>query len=324
MSLYPIKFKPILKERVWGSAMLPDFKSLRKSEKVFGESWEISSVRGTLSVVSNGFLKDNIIDELIEVYMGDLVGEKVYEKFGLEFPLLFKFIGSSEELSLQVHPNDELALERHKAYGKTEMWYIIAAENDSKIYVGLKDGVDKQRLLSAIGERNLPAMLNVEIPQAGDVFYLPAGRMHAIGRNILLAEIQQTSDVTYRVYDWGREFDPKTAREMHVELAIDAIDYSIPKSYKALYEEKKNEEALLVESPYFKVNLIDFDKRLELDYYELDSFVVYMCVSGGCAIAYEEGKEQLKQGETILIPASLRELRLIPDGGCKLLEIYIP
>lgn len=324
MNLYPIKFKAQLKERVWGSPMLPKFKSIKDTGKTFGESWEISSVRDNLSVVSNGFLKGNTIDELIEVYMSDLVGEKVYEKFGLEFPLLFKFIGSSEELSLQVHPNDELALKRHKAYGKTEMWYIISAENDSRIYVGLKDGVDKQRLLLAIEERDLPNMLNVEIPKSGDVFYLPAGRMHAIGRNILLAEIQQTSDITYRVYDWGREFNPDTAREMHVELAIDTIDYTVPESYKTIYSEAKNEEVLLAESPYFKTNLIDFDTPLDLDYYELDSFVAYMCVDGACRIAYGEGEELLQQGETILIPAALRELQLIPDKACKLLEVYIP
>lgn len=324
MNLYPIKFEAQLKERVWGSAMLPAFKSLKASGKVLGESWEISSVRGSLSVASNGFLKGNTIDELVEVYMGDLVGEKVYDKFGIEFPLLLKFIGSSEELSLQVHPNDELALKRHKAYGKTEMWYIISAGDDSKIYVGLKEGVDKQRLLSALEEGGLPSLLNVEIPKPGDVFYLPAGRMHAIGRNILLAEIQQTSDVTYRVYDWGREFDPKTAREMHVDLALDAIDYTVPKSYKTFYEQKKNGEVTLVESPYFRTSLIEFDKRMEFDYYELDSFVVYMCVDGACRVAYDEGEEVLRKGETILIPASLRELVLIPDRSCKVLEIYIP
>lgn len=324
MGLYPIKFKAQLKERVWGSPALSKFKLLKSSGKTFGESWEISSVRDNLSVVSNGFLEGNTIDELVEVYMGDLVGEKVYEKFGLEFPLLLKFIGSSKELSLQVHPNDELALKRHKAYGKTEMWYIISAENDSKIYVGLKDGVDKQRLLSAVEERELPGLLNVEIPKAGDVFYLPAGRMHAIGRNILLAEIQQTSDVTYRIYDWEREFNPATAREMHIDLAIDAIDYSVPGSYKTLYSGAKNEEISLVESPYFKTNLIEFDMPLELDYYELDSFVVYMCVEGACRIAYGEGEEHLQQGETVLIPAALRSIELLPDKNCKLLEVYIP
>ncbi len=322
--LYPIKFKPQLKERVWGSAALSKLKQLKKTDKIFGESWEISSVRDSLSVVSNGFLEGNTIDELIEVYMGDLVGEKVYEKFGLEFPLLFKLIASSEELSVQVHPNDDLALKRHQAYGKTEMWYIIAAENDSRIYIGLKDGIDKQRLALAIEERNLPDLLNVEEPKLGDVFYLPAGRVHAIGRNVLLAEIQQTSDITYRLYDWGREFDPKTAREMHVALAVDAIDYAVPKSYKTLYSSKKNEEVMLVESPYFKTNLIDFDKPLDLDYNQLDSFVVFMCVDGACRVIYNEGEEVLQQGETILIPAALRELELIPDKSCKLLEVYIP
>lgn len=324
MSLYPIKFKPQLKERVWGSPMLTKFKSQKESGKVIGESWEISSVRGSLSIVSNGFLKGNTIDEVIEIYMGDLVGEKVYEKFGLEFPLLFKFIGSSEELSLQVHPNDELALERHKAYGKTEMWYIITTGEEAKIYVGLKDGVDKQRLISAIEEKDLPSLLNIEIPKPGDVFYLPAGRMHAIGRNILLAEIQQTSDVTYRVYDWGREFDPQTAREMHVDLALDAIDYAVPKSYKTFYEQKKNEEVALVESPYFKTSLIEFDKPLNFDYHKLDSFIVYMCIDGVSKIEYDGGEEALAKGETILIPASLRELTLAPNKNCKILEVYIP
>ncbi len=323
MDLYPIKFKPILKERVWGGERLSGFKSLKKSANKIGESWEISSVRGNLSVAANGFLKGNTIDELIEVYMGDLVGEKVYDKFGLEFPLLLKFIDSAEELSIQVHPDDELALKRHRAYGKTEMWYIVDADKDARIYVGFKEDVNSDKFLSAVKNNALLDLINVEHPNAGDVFFLPAGRIHAIGKNILLAEIQQTSDITYRVYDWGRENNPATAREMHVNLALDAIDYKCYPTYKTSHLGKLNKPDLLVQSPYFTVNLLEFDRTTERDYSENDSFTAYMCVEGACTICYVDGEESIAKGETVLIPATLTSIELVPNKSCKLLEVYI-
>ena len=323
MNLYPIKFKPILKERVWGGSQLADFKSLNTRGEKWGESWELSSVRGNLSVVANGFLKNNTIDELVEVYMGDLVGEKVYEKFGLEFPLLFKFIGTSDELSLQVHPSDELALERHNAYGKTEMWYVLDAATDARLYLGFKIDTTEEQLLQSLHDGSMLDLLNVEKPNSGNVYSIPAGCIHAMGRNVLVAEIQQTSDITYRIYDWGRENNPETARELHIDLALDAISY-MHYSARNEYVEQKNSEVNLEENAYFKTALVDFDKPLTFDYNELDSFVVYMCVDGACRILTDGGEESMVKGETVLIPASLINVELIPQKSCKLLETYIP
>ncbi|MDR3245260.1 MAG: class I mannose-6-phosphate isomerase, partial [Prevotellaceae bacterium] len=215
MELYPLKFRPIYKERVWGGNKLSTVINRTKPDKKpVGESWELSSVEENLSVVTNGFLKDNDIQELIETYMGDLVGDKVYEKFGIEFPLLFKLIDSAERLSVQVHPNDEIALKRHKAYGKTEMWYVIDASGNSPIYVGFNKKLDREEFAARVENGSLTEVMNVEEARKGDVFFLPAGRIHAIGEGLLIAEIQQTSDITYRIYDWGRENNPETAREM--------------------------------------------------------------------------------------------------------------
>lgn len=323
MSLYPIKFKPILLKRVWGGKHLSEFKSLKNKVTGLGESWELSSVQTKLSVVANGFLKGNTIEELTEIYMGDLVGEKVYERFGMEFPLLLKFIDSAEALSIQVHPDDKLALERHNAYGKTELWYIIEADKDSELYVGFNRQLTEVEFAGTMKRKELLSVLNVENPQAGDVFFLPAGRIHAIGKHIMLAEIQQTSDITYRIYDWGREDNPETAREMHLDLAQDALDYSYSPSYKIPYKRQSNTPVRLATCPYFTVNLLDFNRPLERDYAELDSFVAYMCLEGACSIVYDGGSETVARGETVLLPATLVAVELLPQEGCKLLEVYI-
>ena len=326
MELYPLKFKPIYKERVWGGNQLSAVLNRKiDSKNKIGESWELSAVKGDLSRVTNGFLKGNDIQELIEVYMGELVGDKVFEKYGVELPLLFKLIDSSERLSVQVHPNDELSLERHKAYGKTEMWYVIDAKPNASIYVGFKKEVNKEQFVQHLKNGTLLDIMNVEQAKAGDVFFLPAGRIHAIGEGLLIAEIQQTSDVTYRVYDWGRENNPETAREMHVDLSLDAIDYNVYNNYKSDYVEKHDEAVKLVECLYFTTNLLELSEAKKRDYSLLDSFVAYMCLQASVEIKYNNtASEQITKGETVLIPASLKQIELIPcDGLAKLLEIYV-
>ncbi|MDR2563705.1 MAG: class I mannose-6-phosphate isomerase [Prevotellaceae bacterium] len=325
MELYPLKFKPIYKEKVWGGDKWNLLDRKITSEKAVGESWELSAVKGELSKVSEGFLKGNDIQELIEVYMGDLVGDKVYNRFGIEFPLLFKFINSNEKLSLQVHPDDELALKRHKAYGKTEMWYVVGADEDSPIYVGLsKDGVTGKELVERIKNDSFNQIINVERAKSGDVFFLPAGRVHAIGEGLLIAEIQQTSDITYRIYDWGRENDPATAREMHLDLAMDAIDYRRLQSYRTEYEPKTDQIVKLVTCPYFTTNLLDLTRAMERDYSELDSFVVYMCLDGAATIECNGTQTQMSKGETVLIPAVIPDVIITPDEGkAKFMETYI-
>lgn len=325
MELYPLKFRPIYKERVWGGNKLSTVINRTKTDKnPVGESWELSSVEENLSVVTNGFLKDNDIQELIETYMGDIVGDKVYEKFGIEFPLLFKLIDSAERLSVQVHPDDEVALKRHKAYGKTEMWYVMDASENSSIYVGFNKKLDKDDFAARVENGSLTEVLNVEEARKGDVFFLPAGRIHAIGEGLLIAEIQQTSDITYRIYDWGRENNPETAREMHTKLAEDVIDYEYRQSYKTQYDLRQDSATELVNCQYFTTNLLNFAKKTERYYADLDSFVVYMCLEGKAELVCEDGsKETISTGETVMIPAIINSVNIIPERGIKLLEVFI-
>jgi mannose-6-phosphate isomerase len=325
MELYPLKFRQIYKERVWGGNKLSSvLHRVKKGNKVIGESWELSSVSDNLSIVCNGFLKGNNIQELIETYMGDIVGDKVYETFGIELPLLFKTIDSSERLSVQVHPDDEVALKRHNAYGKTEMWYVIDASDKSQIYVGFNKDMDMEEFETRVQNGTLIEVMNVENVKRGDVFFLPAGRIHAVGADLLIAEIQQTSDITYRIYDWGRENNPDTAREMHVQLAEDVIDYKCYESYKTQYLADDNSTTLLVKCKYFTTNLLSYSKKTDRDYTGLDSFVVYMCLEGDARIVCDDMvKETISMGETILIPAIFNTVSITPKNKVKLLEIYI-
>jgi mannose-6-phosphate isomerase len=326
MVLYPLKFRQIYKERVWGGNKLSTaLGRVKKGGKVIGESWELSSVSDDLSIVANGFLKGNNIQELIETYMGDIVGDRVYETFGIELPLLFKFIDSAERLSVQVHPDDEVALQRHSAYGKTEMWYVMDADENSLIYVGFNKDLDKDEFRRRVRDGSLTEVMNVEQAKKGDVFFLPAGRIHAIGEGLLIAEIQQTSDVTYRIYDWGRENNPATAREMHVELAEDVIDYKYRESYKTQYIAEENSATGLANCKYFTTNLLSFSEKTARHYADLDSFVVYVCLEGKAKLICDEAvKETISTGETVLIPAIFNSVSIVPEGDVKLLEVYVP
>lgn len=323
--LYPLKFKPVYKEKIWGGQKIK--KILKKDYGKLpncGESWEISSVKNNISKVSNGFLKGNNLEELIEVYMGDLVGEKVYEKFGIEFPLLIKFIDAADVLSVQVHPNDELAMKRHNAYGKTEMWYVVQADNEAEIIVGFHKKTDKETYVEKVEKGDVTALLNKEKVRTGDVFFLPAGRIHAIGAGILLAEIQQTSDITYRIFDWNRKDGSGNPRELHTELAVDAIDYNVYDNYKTTYSVKNNASSKIISCRYFTTNILMFDERIEKDYFTLDSFVVYMCLEGDFDIhSDEEEIVNVKQGETVLIPAIIKNVLLEPNKPSKVLEVYV-
>lgn len=323
--LYPLKFVTLYKDKIWGgnkikSVLNKDFGSLPNC----GETWEISAVEGNVSEVANGFLAGNDLIELAEIYMGDLLGEKVYERFGPEFPLLIKFIDANDDLSIQVHPDDQLSKQRHNAFGKTEMWYVLQADQGAKLNSGFNQQVDQATYLKFLEEKNLTEILNFEEVGPGDVFFIPAGRVHAIGKGILLAEIQQTSDVTYRIYDYDRCDDKGQTRELHTDMALDAIDFSVQEEYKTRYEEKMNDSAEVVDCEYFTTNVLNFNQTMEIDYNALDSFVIYICLEGGYYIEWENGTEEVAQGETILIPASMDNLKLIPrTASVKLLEVYI-
>ncbi|MBU8892678.1 MAG: mannose-6-phosphate isomerase [Bacteroidales bacterium] len=324
--LYPFKFKPILKEKIWGGQNLKS--SINKKiplNKKIGESWEISGVENNISVVENGFLAENELKELIEIYMGDLVGDRVYEQFGTEFPLLIKFIDANDVLSIQVHPDDMLAKKRHNASGKTEMWYIIDAKNDAELISGFNREMDEQHYLKHLEKNELPDILNFEKVQKSDVYYLPAGRVHAIGKGIVLAEIQQSSDITYRIFDWNRKDDQGNFRELHTDEALDAIDFKFYDNYKTEYKSVKNTTSKILGNNYFETNILDFDQKMDKDYNQLDSFVIYMCLEGKFEIEYYESEKiTIEKGETVLIPAVIEHLILNPVVQSKLLEVYIP
>lgn len=320
--LYPLKFKPRFKERIWGGDALAARmgKKLPEGKKI-GESWELSGVQNDISVVSNGKLKGNNLEELIEVYMGELVGEKVYEKFGVEFPLLIKLIDAQDVLSIQVHPDDELARERHNSYGKTEMWYVVDNEPGSFLYVGFKNKVSREQYLQAVANGTLPELLSQWEVKPGDAYFIPAGTIHAIGKGLLIAEIQQTSDVTYRVDDWGRVDDNGNPRQLHTDLAVDAIDFGDPKDLNVTAQPIVNESVNIAESQYFTTNEIALEGLMHRNYEALDSFVIYMCLDGSLTVGYEGGEETLEKGETMLIPAELENVAL--NGEARLLEVYI-
>jgi len=322
--LYPLKFETVLKEKVWGgNALAARFNKSGGNRDHIGESWEISGVSGNQSVVKNGFLAGNNIEELIEVYMGDITGDSIYEKFGNEFPLLIKFIEAQEDLSIQVHPGNELAKKRHKAYGKTEMWYILESRNGSKIYTGFREGVTKEIYEEAVKNGTIADILNVEVAEPGDAFFTPAGRVHAIGAGIVLVEIQQTSDITYRIFDWNRKATGKEKRELHTELALDAIDFNQTGNGKIRVETPVNNTKTIVECEFFKTSILNFNKSIHKEYYFNDSFVIYICIDGSFEICWDGNSEKVSKGETVLLPAMIREVSLKPDTQAKLLEIYI-
>jgi mannose-6-phosphate isomerase len=323
-TLYPLKFKPIFKAKIWGGQKIKTELGMDYGNLInCGEAWVISGVEGNQSVVENGFFAGNELNELVEIFMGDLVGDKIYEKFGSEFPLLIKFIDTNDWLSIQVHPDDQLASKRNIGKGKTEMWYILGADNDSELISGFNRKMNKETYLEHLENKTLKKILNFEKVKKGDVFFIPAGRIHAIGPGILLTEIQQTSDTTYRIYDWDRIDAAGMQRALHTEEALDAINYDFQKAYKTNYTSNLNHTSLIVDDPKFTTNIIELDQILRKDFEELDSFVIYIAVEGNTKIKWFDDQVTLKPGEAIIKPAILKDVELIPDMASKLLEVYI-
>lgn len=324
--LYPLKFESRYFEKIWGGKKIhtvldKDCGDLPNC----GESWEISGVEDNVSVVSNGFLAGNTLQELIEIYMGDLVGERIYEKHGIEFPLLVKFIDAHADLSIQVHPDDPLAKERHNAYGKTEMWYVLDAEKGARLNSGFNRPLTREEFVAHLNGGRLLDILSYEEVQKGDVFFLLAGRVHALGAGILVAEIQQTSDVTYRIHDFDRTDAQGRKRDLHTDLALDAIHFDYQKTYKKKYQEEINNPTELVHCDYFTTNLLVLNKTIARDFYSVDSFVIYVCLEGELELNYSGGSGFLKKGETLLVPASIPNFSLRPfHEAVRLLEVFIP
>jgi len=324
-ALYPLKFNPILKEKIWGGQKIQtvlgkDLGSLNNC----GESWEISGVSGDISQVSEGPLKGEQLTDLINRFQGNLVGKAVFDRFGENFPLLIKFIDANEDLSIQVHPDDELASERHDSFGKTEMWYVLHADPDASLISGFNRPLDKETYLDYFNSGRLTELLNTEKVENDDVFFLPAGRIHTIGKGLLIAEIQQTSDITYRIYDFNRVDEQGNKRELHNHLAKDALDFNYYEERKTLYSNQKNKVNAVVHCPYFHTDILDFTNEAVRDYSQIDSFVVLIGLEGKLTINYEETEIILSKGETMLIPACINNLRLVPDTNFKILEVCMP
>ena len=322
--LYPLTFKPILKSVIWGGSQICPFKGITPTEEGVGESWELSHVDDNFSVVAEGELANKSLDELIKEYGKELVGGKVMERFGSRFPLLIKFIDARDNLSIQVHPDDELAKVRHNSFGKTEMWYVIKADKEASLYSGFSQQIDKEEYVKRVENNTIMDVLKKYDVSEGDVFFLPAGRVHAIGAGCFIAEIQQTSNITYRIYDYNRKDKNGNTRELHTELAKDAIDYTLYPDYRTHYKAHTNATVNLADCKYFTTNLIELDTVMVRDFEELDSFVVYICMEGSATLRDSNGYEiRIHQGQTALIPANNKTAAIIPAPKAKFLEAYI-
>ena len=318
--LYPLKFNPIFKEKLWGGRKIKtilgkDYGDLDNC----GETWELSSVKGNVSEVRNGSLAGRLLSDLINEKKEQLVGKGIYERFGSEFPLLIKFIDAAKELSIQVHPDDDLAKKRHNELGKTEMWYILQSDKGASLINGFSKNTKREEYLEHLNGGALEDLLNRVYAERGDVFYLPAGRVHTIGKGLLLVEIQQASDITYRIYDFDRRDKDGNKRELHTDLAIDAIDFSKPEQVKSAYENVPNQANSIVSTPYFSTNKLILDKVKEINRQELDCFKVYIGVGGAGKVA----GENIDFGDVLLVPADMKSYVIEPEGKLELLETYI-
>lgn len=320
-SLYPLKFHPILKEKIWGGTKLHSILN-KESNGSIGESWEISGVEHNVSTVENGPLKGRGIDQLLAEYKEALVGTRIYQKFGDTFPLLFKFIDAADDLSVQVHPGDFLAKQRHNSFGKSEMWHILQADEDAKIIIGFDGKQNEKDFVKALEENKIPTILNSVPVKKGDTFIINPGTVHAIGAGVLLAEIQQTSDITYRIYDWDRPDTDGKMRRLHTDLALAALDFSTS-STKLEIAAQMDIPIAIGGTEFFSANILNLSQPLIRKLEEMDSFVVYMCLEGSAKVEADGFLETIEKGETILIPAAIDEIK-INTKTASFLEVYIP
>ncbi len=318
----PLKFTPILHKRIWGGDKLHHVLGKKKSKEVIGESWEISTVQGSVSLVTEGRFKGWSLQELIKTYKSDIVGDKVYKKYGANFPLLIKFIDAKTDLSVQLHPNNQLAKERHNSLGKDEMWYVMRAEAESKLYFGFNRGLTKTTYSKHLLNKTLPSVLHQEDVKGGEVYYIPAGRVHAIGGGVLLVEIQQSSDITYRIYDWDRKNPDGAYRDLHTDLALDAIDFDSPSHFKTHYKLEQDKKVSIAKSEFFTTNIIQLTKELDVTRNK-DSFRIYICVEGEAELVANDSGTRISMGETLFVPAVLSHYKIYPKPTAKLLEVFI-
>ena len=316
------KFNPLLKSILWGGEKIVPFKHLTSDQKQEGESWEISGVKDNESVVSNGEYKGWTLNKLVETLKDKLVGKENYERFGNEFPLLVKFIDAREQLSIQVHPTDEQAQARGLGRGKTEMWYVMESDADASLRSGLKQKITPEQYKEMVENDTITEALCEYPVKEGDVFFLPAGRIHSIGAGCFLAEIQETSDVTYRIYDFKRKDAEGNYRQLHTKEAAECIDYTVYPDYRTQYEARQNEPVELVSCPYFTTSVYDLTEPMTLDYSDLDSFVIFVGLKGEGEITDAEGNTiSFRAGESVLLPATATTVKV--SGTIKFLESYV-
>ena len=319
MKLYPLQFEPILKERIWGGTKLKTLLNKPIISSITGESWEISTVENDVSVVTNGILKGKSLNELINEFPEGVLGTKVYAQFGKQFPLLFKYLDARDDLSIQLHPNDDLAKKRHNSFGKTEMWYVMQADTDARLIVGFKEKSSPSAYIQNLNNKTLLNILDTKKVVQGDTFMLDTGTIHAIGAGIVIAEIQQTSDITYRVYDFDRVDANGNQRELHIDLALEALNYEKIEAQR-YYSKIENSSNELVNCNYFTTNFIPLNGNVNVAKNQT-SFTVYMCVDGDFQLTLDGEKFSYQKGNTVLIPAALTDFQL--TGKASILEIFI-
>ena len=320
--MQPIKFIPLLKQTIWGGEKISALKHRHLTISNIGESWEISGVKNDETIADNEPYHDKTVNQLVAEYQEKLVGKDNYQRFGDEFPLLIKFIDARSDLSIQVHPSEEIAHRQGKPHGKTEMWYLMNSEKGAQLYSGLKKRITPEKYKAMVADDTICDALAQYKVKEGDVFFLPAGRIHAIGAGCFLAEIQQTSDVTYRIYDYKRKDKNGNYRDLHTEQAAQCIDYHTEKDYRTHYQPEKNVGITLVSCPYFTTSVYDLDEPMTIEYKDLDSFVILIGLSGNGSFTDNEGNTfTLQAGETVLIPASTEEIHC--DGALKFLETFV-
>lgn len=323
MNLYPLKFRPIFKQTIWGGNKLRDYLHKTLAPENTGESWELSAVKGNVSVAKNGPLAGKDLDFLCKHFGPELLGEKVCARTGNDFPLLFKFIDAAKDLSVQVHPNDELARSRHNSFGKTEMWYVLQADKGARLMSGFSEETDKAEYPELVQSGEIIDRLGSYEVTAGDCFFIPAGRIHAIGAGLVVAEVQQTSDITYRIYDYHRKGPDGKERQLHTDLALDAVDFAVQPDARTHYIARLNQAVTAVQCPFFTVNVLELQGTVQRNLQEQKSFVVYMCAKGQAELECASHKLPLQTGETILIPARCADNILLQAQQAKLLEVYI-
>ncbi len=319
MKFYPLQFEPILKERIWGGTKLKTLLHKPITSTITGESWELSTVDNDVSIIANGIFKGKSLNELINEYPEEIVGTEVYKKFGKQFPLLFKYLDARDDLSIQVHPNDALAKARHNSFGKTEMWYVMQADEKSRLIVGFKHKSSPKEYLEHLKNKSIVSLLDTQEVHEGDVFFLATGTVHAIGAGTVIAEIQQTSDITYRIYDFDRVDAQGNTRELHTDLALEAINYDLVQAKKE-YTKVENTSNEVVRCSYFTTNVIPLNGEQKFRSNK-KTFRVFMCVKGQFELQITNDTYSYSIGDTILIPANLDSFSI--KGEATILEIYI-